>query len=92
MKKLMRLSNMEQLKFDLKEKFECNYKNYDWLIGNIYNLKIAFLEELAKTDLPKELRIDAEKRLENIEKGIDIPTNKFNERILNGLYQTHKTI
>lgn len=42
-------------------------KNYDWLQGNPVNLRIYFKEELQRKNLSDELKIDAKKRLRQLE-------------------------
>ena len=66
-----------QLSFDLEEKLDLwNFKNWDWLKGDPYSLRIWFkdtikrLNELMKKEGKKEryvrLKIDAEKRLKEL--------------------------
>jgi len=74
---------MEQLSFsfDFREELKKAYKNYNWLMGNPANLKIAFREELQRKDLTPELRADAQRRLDELEKGYDSITEAFMSRL-----------
>lgn len=56
----------QQLSFDVEEKLNFNFDNYDWLVGNSDNLKMFFTEQLEKP-ISQNLKNNCLKRLRELE-------------------------